>query len=200
MVFVVVSNPDMPGYDLVVGYNERSGEQALNEGIMETTKIRTYQILFDYWLTGKFSPLIGVGPGNYLSGASLFEGSEYTRLIIGNTALFKSGLFSNMLSGPQNDFVGLSGEIGIPGYIVMLIIYIFPLTLAFKNKYYFFKNSFWATLYAGFFGIFWCVIGWSFVWNMFEEWAMPVYYFIIGGILLAVKFNHLIEEDDLETS
>jgi hypothetical protein len=196
LLFIVLSNPEMPGYDIVVEYNESSTERVMKEGIMETPKIRTYEILFNYWASGKINPILGLGPGNYLSGASMYQESEYIKLFLGNTNIFKSGMFSNMLSYPQNDFVGLSGEIGIPGYILVLLLYIFPIRIIMKNKYYYFISSFWSTVYAGMLGIFLCVIGWSFFWNIFEEWAMPVYYFVIAGILVSIKANDLIDMEE----
>jgi hypothetical protein len=184
LVIGIVLMPELPGYEDMVGYSEYAGRKAIDEGIAETPKIRTFEILFDYIAQGEINFFIGAGPGQYLSGAAGLTGNPYMSMLVGNTGIFSGGLFSGVLSFPYNNFVGLIGEAGIFAYIVMLLIYFLPIAYVWRNLSWY-RGTFWSTVASGFIGVFLAMFVWSFFWNVFEDIAMSVFYFIIGGILIS---------------
>lgn len=185
MVLIIINSPNLPGYHALIEYTGYSTEKALEEGLFETPKFRTYSILYEYWESNEINPLVGNGPGQYLSGGSGLD-NPYVKKIISNPLFFSSGLFSNLLSYPFNNFVGLAGEIGIFGYLVILYIYILPLRYVWKNMQSY-HNTFWSPVAGGFIGMFFVLFAWSLFWNVFEETAMSMFYFIIAGILINVN-------------
>jgi hypothetical protein len=197
LVAIVILSPGLGGYDALVGYSTYSADRAISEGLLETPKFRTYEILFDSWKKGDINPIFGLGPGQYLTGGSGIDGNPSRGYILYNPMLFSAGLFSNMLMSPFNNFVGVTGEIGIFGYITLLLIVIIPLRHIWRNLESY-HGTVWSPVAAGYIGIFSCMIGWSFFWNVFEDTVMGVFYYIIGGVLIVA--GRLMENPPVCTS
>ena len=191
-LFVLFISPELKGYDEVVNYNLIMSEQVFGEiGLFETPKIRTFEIFFENLFNGTINPILGLGPGEYLSGASLVGDQSYTNKIISNPLYFTNKYIGNMLSFPNNNFVGISGEIGFVGYLLFFSIYLIPYRYVLLNRKYYFE-TFWHSVFIGFIGISFALLGWSFFWNAIEDYAIPVYFWIIGGILFALYNQNLI--------
>jgi hypothetical protein len=187
-LFVIYLSPELKGYEGVVQYNVDMTEQVFGEiGILEMPKIRTFDILFDNIINGVVNPIFGRGPGGYLSGASLVDNKSYMDEIISNPLYFTKKYAGNMLSFPNNNFVGIVGEIGIIGYILFFSIYLIPYKYIMQNRQNYY-NTFWHSTFLGFIGISLALLGWSFFWNAIEDFAIPVYFWITGGILFSYNF------------
>jgi len=195
LFLIIIINPDLGGSDYVVSYSEDSAQKVFLEGFAETPKVRTYEILFENIFNGRINPLFGLGPGQYLSGAAGKYGNQYLKFIEGNPMLFKSGLFSNMLTFPHNNFVGLVGETGLIGYIIVLSMFLIPFLYVSKNIKYYRRSAFWSTISGGFIFIFFMTMGWSLFWNVFEDSAMCGFYYTFAGILIMVHKLDLLKED-----
>ncbi|MCX6158495.1 MAG: hypothetical protein NTY74_11010 [Ignavibacteriae bacterium] len=190
-LLVLFVSPELKGYDGVITYNVSMTEQVFGEiGILETPKIRTFEILFDNILNGSMNPFLGLGPGGYLSGASMVDNKSYMEQILSNPLYFTQKYTGNMLAYPTNNFVGITGEIGIIGYILFFSIYLIPYKYVLRNRYIYY-NTFWHSTFIGFVGLSFALFGWSLFWNAIEDFAIPVYFWIIGGILYVVSNNDL---------
>lgn len=195
-LITVFVSPELKGYDEVVGYNMLMTEKVFGEiGIDETPKIRTFVIFFENVFNGTINPFLGLGPGEYLSGAAVGSDKSYTNQIISNPLYFTSKYTGNMLSYPNNNFVGIAGEIGIIGYILFFAIYLIPYRYILKNRINYF-NTFWHSTFIGFIGISFALFGWSFFWNAIEDFAIPVYFWVIGGILYVASYTARINNEE----
>jgi hypothetical protein len=183
--YLILNVTGLRGIGYVYEYSESITDVSLNEGIFELPKFRTYNILYDYWAKGEISPILGIGPCGYLSGAAFYAGSKYYTELIANKLYFRSSFRSNVLTFPQNSTVGIIGEVGIFGYIVYIILYFMPFVFIKRNLKRYFK-TFWSPVAVGYVGIFISLISWSFFWNAFEDIALSGVFFIISGILMQV--------------
>jgi hypothetical protein len=183
--FVLREFKDLPGYDLIYTYNELGAESIKESGLAEYPKFKIYEIFFNFVSKGEINLITGVGPGNFLSGAGIGSHNKFYELLFLNPFFFKVGI-TNTGAFIGNSFLGILGEIGILGMILVYSLYIIPFRFVVRNITEYIGTPFMPVA-VGAIGVFLSVVGFSFVWNAFEDFAIPVYYFIIVGIVIAYK-------------
>lgn len=175
-------NPPEFAKEKIVDYTLYKLEQAQEKPLMEQSKILGYIILTENILNGNIEPLLGLGPGQFLSGAAFREESNSS----------KQFSEESMIEGEigageyfRSTTVGLIGEIGFLGWLSYIVIYLMIGKMLVKNIQYI-RNIVWHGRYIGTIAILFFMVCYSFTYGAMEAAVEPLIMMMLCAISLKV--------------